>query len=70
MNPDGYTLHENYAANGICIFIPSRVNKETAVAAMKYMDWMAQPENMFYLQNGIEGVHYDHLNEDACPLAV
>lgn len=47
MNPDGYTLHENYAANGICIFIPSRVNKETAVAAMKYMDWMAQPENMF-----------------------
>ena len=64
VNPDGYTLHENYAANGICIFIPSWVNKETAVAAMKYMDWMAQPENMFYLQNGIEGVHYDHLNED------
>lgn len=68
VNPDGYTLHENYAANGICIFIPSWVNKETAVAAMKYMDWMAQPENMFYLQNGIEGVHYDHLNEDGLPV--
>lgn len=35
---------------------------------MKYMDWMAQPENMFYLQNGIEGVHYDHLNEDGLPV--
>lgn len=44
------------------------MNKETAVAAMKYMDWMAQPENMFYLQNGIEGVHYDHLNEDGLPV--
>jgi len=69
-NKDGYTFHSVYAANGLNIFIPGWVEDEVAVAAMKYLDWMAQPENMFFLQNGVEGVNYEKLNEDGIPVGV
>ena len=37
---------------------------------MKYMDWMAQPENMFMMQNGLEGINYTGLTEDGIPYGV
>ncbi len=69
-NKDGYTFHSVYAANGLNIFIPGWVEEEVAIAAMKYLDWMAIPENMFFLQNGVEGVNYEKLNEDGIPVGV
>ncbi len=69
-NKDGYTFHRTYAANGLNIFIPGWVEEKVAIAAMKYLDWMSIPENMFFLQNGTEGVNYEGLNEDGIPVGV
>ena len=65
---DGRTLHDNYDAAGLTVFIPYWVSDETAKAAVMYLDWMAQPENMFALQNGTEGINYEKLNEDGLPV--
>ncbi|MBP3648394.1 MAG: hypothetical protein J6K73_01280, partial [Clostridia bacterium] len=65
---DGRTLHDNYDAAGLTVFIPYWVSDETAVAAIKYLDWMCIPENMFALQNGTEGINYEKLNEDGLPV--
>jgi len=65
---DGRTLHDVYAANGLSVLIPWWVSEETAIAAMKYLDWMAMPENMFFLQNGVEGINYLSVNEDGIPV--
>ncbi len=68
VNACGLALHENYAANGMNIFIPSWVSEETAAAAIKYLNWMAQTDNMFFVQQGIEGINFDHLDEDGLPV--
>ena len=65
---DGRTLHDIYQANGLSVFIPYWVEDDVAVAAVMYLDWMAQPENMFVLQNGIEGINFDYLGEDGIPV--
>ncbi len=65
---DGRTLHDNYDAAGLTVFIPHWVSDETAKAAVMYLDWMAQPENMFMLQNGTEGINYETLNADGLPI--
>ncbi|MCR4620552.1 MAG: extracellular solute-binding protein [Clostridiales bacterium] len=59
----GKYLHDIYAANGLSIIIPLTANEETAIAAMKYLDWMAIPENMFMMQNGLEGINYEGISE-------
>ncbi|MBQ3080610.1 MAG: hypothetical protein IJC48_11540 [Clostridia bacterium] len=65
---DGKTYHDNYDAAGLTVFIPGWVSDEVAAAAIKYLDWMCQPENMFALQNGTEGINYAGLNEDGLPI--
>ena len=65
---DGRTLHDNYDAAGLTVFIPYWVSDETAKAAIMYLDWMCQPENMFALQNGVEGINYEGLNADGLPI--
>ncbi len=80
-NPDGYwiaancfkdkwdrTLHEVYDANGMCIFIPSWVSEETAIAAMKYLDWLSILENRFFLAFGYEGINYMYKSEEGFPM--
>lgn len=64
----GKTLHDKYDAAGLSVFIPGWVKEETAIAAIKYLDWMCQPENMFALQNGVEGINYLDVNEDGIPV--
>ena len=59
----GKYLHDIYAANGLSIIIPKTADEEKAIAAMKYLDWMAEPENMFMMQNGIEGINYEGIDE-------
>ena len=63
-------LHDVYAANGMSIFIPKTASEELAIAAIKYLDWMCVPENMFFMQNGIEGINYLGVNEDGIPIDV
>ena len=60
----GKTLHDKYAANGLSIIIPKTTDEKTAIAAIKYLDWMAIPENMFALQNGVEGINYEGISEE------
>ena len=60
----GKTLHDVYAANGLKIIIPKTTDEKTAIAAIKYLDWMAIPENMFAMQNGTEGINYEGISEE------
>ena len=64
------TLHDIYSPAGLGIIIPKTTDEKTAIAAIKYMDWMAQPENMFAMQNGQEGINYEGLTEDGIPYGV
>nr|WP_238357947.1 extracellular solute-binding protein [Cohnella zeiphila] len=43
---------------GMLIMIPKASKEEQATAAVKYLNWMADPANILTLQSGIEGVHY------------
>ncbi|MBO7746417.1 extracellular solute-binding protein [Paenibacillus sp. MWE-103] len=43
---------------GMFIMIPKASKEEQAIAAVKYLNWMADPANIVTLQSGIEGVHY------------
>lgn len=65
---DGRTLHDIYQANGLSVFVPYWVSDEKAIAAVKYLDWMAQPENMFVMQNGIEGINFESKDENGLPV--
>lgn len=42
---------------------------EERIAIWMYLDWMSQPENLLFLQNGIEGINYN-LNEEGLPVKV
>ncbi|MBQ6950130.1 MAG: extracellular solute-binding protein [Clostridia bacterium] len=69
----GKYLHDEYAANGLSIIIPKNggaTTEEKAIAAVKYMDWLAQPENMFAMQNGVEGINYLEVTADGIPTKV
>jgi putative aldouronate transport system substrate-binding protein len=66
----GKTLHDMYAPAGLSVIIPLTTDEKTAIAAIKYMDWMAEPDNMFAMQNGIEGINYEGLTEDGVPFGV
>ena len=65
---DGKTYHDNYDAAGLTIFIPYWVKKDVAEAAIKYLDWMCIPENMFAMQNGVDGINYFGVDENGLPL--
>ena len=67
----GKYLHDVYAANGLSIIIPTKsTTEEQAIAAIKYLDWMAQPDNMFAMQNGIEGINYLSVTAEGIPTDV
>lgn len=63
----GSTPHETYTAAGQYIFIPAWVSEETAIAAVKYLNWMCQPESLFALQNGEMGHNYTTVDENGIP---
>ncbi len=65
---NGKTYHDNYDAAGLTIFIPYWVKKDVAKAAIQYLDWMCIPENMFAMQNGVDGINYFGLDENGLPL--
>ena len=59
--------HETYTAAGQLLFIPEDSSDEVAVAAIKYLNWMCQPENLFALQNGEKGQNYTTVDENGIP---
>jgi ABC-type glycerol-3-phosphate transport system substrate-binding protein len=38
------------------------------IAVWLYLEWMSQPENLFALQNGFEGMNYTGLDENGLPI--
>src|SRR5690606_35302636 len=54
---EGLTPKRILPQNGMYIMIPK--SSQNAEAAMKYLNWMAQPEHYITLQNGIEGETYE-----------
>lgn len=64
---NGQYMHDVYAANGLSIIIPKTTDEATAIAAIKYMNWMADPEVMFFMQNGVEGVNYLSTTAEGIP---
>ncbi|WP_339225007.1 extracellular solute-binding protein [Paenibacillus sp. FSL H8-0332] len=65
-NTEGKYLKEVYNENGIFSFIPK--SSKNAELAVKYLNWMADPEVMFFLQFGEEGVH--HTLKDGIPQGI
>ncbi|OMF32263.1 ABC transporter substrate-binding protein [Paenibacillus sp. FSL H8-0548] len=53
---EGKTSKGIYDPTGIHIMIPK--TSKRAVEAIKYLDWMSQPDILNQLTNGIEGQHY------------
>ncbi|RDY31019.1 extracellular solute-binding protein [Lachnotalea glycerini] len=43
---------------GMIMGINSTTSDEERVAIWMYLEWMSQPENLFFLQNGVEGETY------------
>lgn len=52
---------------GIVVGFSSSATPEQLKAAWMYMEWMSQPDTLFTLENGIEGVTY-HLGTDGLPV--
>lgn len=52
---------------GFIMGINEAATEEQRVAVWMYLEWMIQPDNLFFLQNGVEGENYT-LTEDGVPL--
>ncbi|WYP26806.1 extracellular solute-binding protein [Alkalihalobacillus sp. FSL W8-0930] len=52
---------------GLIMGINESATEEERVAVWLYLEWMSQPENLFFLQNGIEGENYT-LDSDGIPI--
>jgi len=55
-NSEGKHPKPEYAPIGLFIMIPK--TSDRAVEAIKYLDWMASENNLFNMQNGVEGENY------------
>jgi len=61
VNKEGKNIKFKFNPNGLYIIVPK--SSQRAAEAIKYLEWMADPEVLFYLQNGEKGVHYlDEVN--------
>lgn len=66
-NKEGKYPKNLYSANGIYMAVPSF--SKNAEAAIKYLNWMAQEDVLFTIQNGFEGVTYN-LDENGFPVVI
>jgi putative aldouronate transport system substrate-binding protein len=65
--PDGKHPKPIYPAYGAYLMVPKA--SKNAEAAVKYLNWMADPQNILVLQNGKEGVSYK-MGEDGLPVTL
>jgi putative aldouronate transport system substrate-binding protein len=63
--PDGKHPKPIYEPIGAYLMVPAA--SKNAVAAVKYLNWMADPANILVLQNGEEGVSYE-MSEEGLPV--
>lgn len=56
VNSEGVTAKMGYAPNAMYIMIPK--SSKRAVEAIQYLEWMASDNNLFFMQNGVEGENY------------
>lgn len=54
---------------GAYVSFANDATEDEVKAGMMYMEWLAQPENLFTMTWGIEGVNFNY-NEDGDPVAV
>lgn len=59
-NSDGKYKKIAYNENGVNIFIPK--SSKNAELAIKYLNWMSDQKNLFFLQYGQEGVNHKMVN--------
>ena len=66
---EGVAVARNRADNafGMIVGFSSYATPEQLKAAWMLMEWMIQPENLFVLENGVEGVTYT-MGEDGLPV--
>ncbi|MGN0971603.1 MAG: extracellular solute-binding protein [Aristaeellaceae bacterium] len=66
---EGVAVARNRADNafGMIVGFSSYATPEQLKAAWMLMEWMIQPENLFVLENGVEGVTYT-MGEDGLPI--
>ena len=68
-SPDGNGYYYEYPPYGMIMGINSTTTDEERAAVWMFLDWMSQPENLFYLQNGVEGENYT-LDDDGIAVPV
>ena len=59
----GHNYFYEYPPYGMIMGINTNATDEERAAVWMFLDWMSQPENLFFLQNGVEGENYT-LNEN------
>ncbi|MCQ6557581.1 extracellular solute-binding protein [Paenibacillus mendelii] len=57
IGPNGKRYAAGSADYGMLIMVPKASKEEQAIAAVKYLNWMADPDVILTMQSGIEGVH-------------
>lgn len=63
LSENGNYYYYEYPPYGMIMGVNSTTTDEQRAALWMFLDWMSQPENLFYLQNGVEGENYT-LNEN------
>ncbi|MBR0463616.1 MAG: extracellular solute-binding protein [Clostridia bacterium] len=58
-NVYGEQMVELYAPTGMVIMVPATAKDEVAEAAVKYLNWLADPKVHLVLYYGIEGEHWE-----------
>ncbi|MEY8355769.1 extracellular solute-binding protein [Lachnospiraceae bacterium 54-53] len=54
----GHAYYYKYTPYGMVMGINSKSGEEQRAAIWMFLNWMVQPDNLFYLQNGAEGANY------------
>lgn len=69
LGTNGNNYYYEYPPYGMIMGINSTTSAEERAAVWMFLDWMSQPENLFYLQNGVEGENYTLEDGIAVPIA-
>jgi len=66
---DGKAAFYQNPSYGMIMGINSKTTDEQRAAIFMLLNWMDQPTNLFYLQNGVEGQNYTLVDGIAVPIA-
>ena len=69
MAADGKAAFYQNPSYGMIMGINSKTTDEQRAAIFMLLNWMDQPDNLFYLQNGVEGQNYTMVDGIAVPVA-